>query len=136
MPAPGAMAETAASRSAVEDGHGTAGVLGLFAATTFLSAFLLFSIQPIFAKMVLPVLGGSSSVWAVALLFFQAALLAGYLYAHLLMRYVPAPSTGFVTCCRNVASAPPPPPWELLSPPTPSRPRQWDWLPQFPPRQQ
>ncbi|KWT70554.1 hypothetical protein APY04_0998 [Hyphomicrobium sulfonivorans] len=67
-----------------------------FAATTFLSAFLLFAIQPVFAKMVLPVLGGSSSVWAVALLFFQSALLAGYLYAHLLIRNVPSASTGFV----------------------------------------
>jgi len=71
-------------------------VLALFVATTFLSAFLLFAVQPLFAKMVLPVLGGSSSVWAVALCFFQAALLAGYLYAHLLMRHVPAASTGFV----------------------------------------
>jgi hypothetical protein len=71
-------------------------VLALFVATTFLSAFLLFAIQPLFAKMVLAVLGGSSSVWAVALCFFQAALLAGYLYAHLLMRHVPASSTGFV----------------------------------------
>lgn len=73
-----------------------AGVLALFAATTFLSAFLLFAIQPMFAKMVLPVLGGSSSVWAVALLFFQAALLAGYGYAHLLNGYVPLKSAGFV----------------------------------------
>ena len=38
-----------------------------------------------FAKMVLPVLGGSPSVWAVAVFFFQAALLAGYCYAHLLI---------------------------------------------------
>ncbi|MEE8296955.1 MAG: hypothetical protein V3R26_03900, partial [Hyphomicrobium sp.] len=60
--------------------------LGLFTATTFLSAFLLFAIQPLFAKMVLPVLGGSPSVWAVALCFFQAALLTGYCYAYLLMR--------------------------------------------------
>lgn len=72
------------------------GVLALFVATTFLSAFLLFSIQPLFTKMVLPVLGGSTSVWAVALLFFQAALLAGYSYAHLLTRYVSAASVGFV----------------------------------------
>jgi hypothetical protein len=76
--------------------RGGAGTLALFAATTFLSAYLLFSIQPLFAKMVLPVLGGSSSVWAVALLFFQAALLVGYGYAHLLTRYVPPASTGFV----------------------------------------
>ena len=70
--------------------------LALFVATTFLSAFLLFAIQPLFAKMVLPVLGGSSSVWAVALLFFQAALLAGYGYAHLLIRHVAPASTGLV----------------------------------------
>lgn len=71
-------------------------LLALYVATAFLSAFLLFAVQPLFAKMVLPVLGGSSSVWAVALLFFQAALLAGYAYAHLLTRYVPPPSTGVV----------------------------------------
>jgi hypothetical protein len=96
VPAAGAMADTVLPRTAVRESQGKAGVLALFAATTFLSAFLLFSIQPMFAKMVLPVLGGSSSVWAVALLFFQAALLVGYLYAHLLMRYVPATSSGFV----------------------------------------
>jgi hypothetical protein len=81
---------------AVPQSPAGAGVLTLFVATTFLSAFLLFSIQPLFVKMVLPVLGGSSSVWAVALLFFQAALLAGYGYAHLLTRYVPFASSGFV----------------------------------------
>ncbi len=75
---------------------GSAAALALFIATAFLSAFLLFAIQPLFAKMVLPVLGGSSSVWAVALLFFQAALLAGYAYAHVLTRYVKPSSTGFV----------------------------------------
>ncbi len=61
----------------------------VFTATTFLSALLLFSIQPMFAKMVLPVLGGSPSVWAVAMCFFQAALLAGYCWAHILTRFVP-----------------------------------------------
>ena len=64
--------------------------------TTFLSAVLLFSVQPMFAKMVLPVLGGAPSVWAVAMLFFQAALLAGYCYAHALIRFLPAATTGFV----------------------------------------
>jgi hypothetical protein len=73
-----------------------AAVLALFVATAFLSAFLLFAVQPLFAKMVLPVLGGSSSVWAVALLFFQAALLAGYTYAHILIRHVAPASTGLV----------------------------------------
>ncbi|MFV0299129.1 MAG: spermidine synthase [Hyphomicrobiaceae bacterium] len=55
----------------------------LFAGTLFLSATLLFSVQPMFARMVLPRLGGSPSVWAVSMCFFQAALLAGYGYAHL-----------------------------------------------------
>ncbi len=72
------------------------GTIALFTATTFLSAVLLFSVQPMFAKMVLPVLGGSPSVWAVAMLFFQAALLAGYCYAHALIRYLPAATTGFI----------------------------------------
>ena len=67
-----------------------------FTATTFLSALLLFAIQPMFAKMVLPVLGGSPSVWSVSVFFFQAALLAGYLYAHLLINKVPAHLTGIV----------------------------------------
>ncbi|WP_083567772.1 fused MFS/spermidine synthase [Hyphomicrobium sp. CS1GBMeth3] len=77
------------------DGRGW-GVLWLFILTTFLSAFLLFFIQPMFAKMVLPLLGGAPSVWAVALLFFQGALLVGYTYAHLLVRYVPAARSGYV----------------------------------------
>ncbi len=61
-------------------------VLGLFTATIFLSACLLFGVQPMFAKMVLPKLGGSPSVWAVSMCFFQAVLLGGYLYAHALNR--------------------------------------------------
>src|SRR5215212_6735718 len=58
----------------------------LFAATLFASALLLFAVQPMFAKMVLPILGGAPSVWSVAMVFFQAALLIGYAYAHLLAR--------------------------------------------------
>jgi hypothetical protein len=64
-------------------------ILGIFTATLFVSAVLLFSVQPMFAKMVLPKLGGSPSVWAVSMCFFQAVLLAGYCYAHLLSRYLP-----------------------------------------------
>ena len=67
-----------------------------FTATTFLSALLLFAIQPMFAKMVLPVLGGSPSVWSVSVFFFQAALLAGYLYAHLLINKAPPHLTGII----------------------------------------
>lgn len=58
-----------------------------FAGTLFLSAFLLFSIQPFFAKMLLPRLGGSPAVWSVAMVFFQAMLLLGYAYAHVLAKY-------------------------------------------------
>jgi hypothetical protein len=61
----------------------------LFAATLALSAFLMFSVQPLFGKMVLPVLGGSPAVWSVALVFFQAVLLLGYLYAHALVTLLP-----------------------------------------------
>lgn len=56
--------------------------MALFASTIFLSAFLLFQIQPMIAKMILPWFGGSASVWITAMLFFQTALLCGYLYAH------------------------------------------------------
>lgn len=58
----------------------------LFGLTVFLAAFLLFLVEPIAAKQLLPVLGGASSVWITCLVFFQAALLAGYLYAHWLSR--------------------------------------------------
>src|SRR5262249_32776273 len=54
----------------------------LYAVTVFLSAFLLFQIQPIAAKMILPWFGGSSAVWSTCMLFFQSMLLFGYLYAH------------------------------------------------------
>jgi len=54
----------------------------LFASTIFLSAFLLFQLQPMIAKMILPWFGGSAAVWITAMLFFQTALLGGYLYAH------------------------------------------------------
>jgi hypothetical protein len=54
----------------------------LFASALFLNALLIFWVQPLFAKMVLPLLGGSPSVWTTCMLFFQAALLAGYAYGH------------------------------------------------------
>ena len=64
--------------------------MGLFAVTVFLSAFLLFQIQPIVAKMILPWFGGSSSVWSVCLVFFQVELLIGYAYVHWLHEKVAA----------------------------------------------
>ena len=60
----------------------------VYAATIFLSAFLLFQIQPLIAKFILPWFGGSAAVWSAALLFFQLVLLAGYFYAHLLIRFL------------------------------------------------
>lgn len=54
----------------------------VFATTVFLSAFLLFQIQPIVAKMILPWFGGSSSVWSTCIVFFQSVLLLGYGYVH------------------------------------------------------
>src|SRR5580692_13217639 len=63
-------------------------VVAAYLAALGLSAALLFGIQPMFAKMVLPRLGGSASVWSVAMVFFQTMLLAGYLYAHLLTRWL------------------------------------------------
>jgi hypothetical protein len=61
-------------------------VLVVYTAAIFLSALLLFSVQPLFTKMVLPRLGGSPAVWSVAMVFFQTLLLAGYAYAHVLMQ--------------------------------------------------
>jgi len=59
----------------------------LYALTTVVSAFLLFQVQPIIAKIILPWFGGSAAVWTVCLLFFQMVLLLGYTYAHVLVRY-------------------------------------------------
>src|ERR1700676_4857441 len=61
-------------------------VLVVYTAAIFVSALLLFSVQPLFTKIVLPRLGGSPAVWSVAMVFFQSLLLAGYAYAHYLMR--------------------------------------------------
>src|SRR4026208_796511 len=61
-------------------------LLALFAATLFLSAGLVFLVQPMFAKMALPLLGGVPAVWNTCMLFFQATLLGGYAYAHVTTR--------------------------------------------------
>jgi spermidine synthase len=63
-------------------------LVAVFSAAIFLNAALLFSVQPLFTKMVLPLLGGSPAVWNTCLLFFQTLLLAGYLYAHLSSRWL------------------------------------------------
>ena len=61
----------------------------LHAATIFLSSFLLFLVQPLIARLILPWFGGSAAVWTTCMLFFQALLLAGYAYAHVLNSRVP-----------------------------------------------
>ncbi len=73
--------ETATPSDNVSAGLGL--LLPCFTVTIFVSALLLFVVQPMVAKMVLPRLGGTPAVWNTCLVFFQAVLLAGYAYAHL-----------------------------------------------------
>lgn len=61
----------------------------VFTLTIFISASLLFFVQPLFAKLVLPQIGGAPAVWTTAMLFFQVVLLGGYIYAHILTKYAP-----------------------------------------------
>lgn len=61
----------------------------LFSAAIFLGTFLLFQIQPLIARFILPWFGGGAGVWSASLMFFQAALLGGYFYAHRLRRSEP-----------------------------------------------
>jgi hypothetical protein len=65
-------------------------MLQLFTATIFLNALLLFWMQPLFVRMVLPLLGGAPAVWNTAMVFFQTGLLAGYAYAHFINARLPA----------------------------------------------
>ena len=59
-----------------------------FAVAIITSAFLLFQVQPLIAKFILPWFGGGPAVWGVSMLFFQTSLVAGYAYSHLLVRYL------------------------------------------------
>lgn len=68
-------------------GESTA-LLLLFALSSFVSAALLFWIEPMFAKMILPMLGGTPSVWNTCLAFYQLGLLAGYIYTHLITKWL------------------------------------------------
>ena len=61
-----------------------------FALTIFVSAFLLFQVQPLIGRFILPWFGGGPSIWTSCMLFFQIILLGGYLYAHLLSVYLKA----------------------------------------------
>src|SRR6267142_1537535 len=60
----------------------------VFALTIFIGAFLLFQVQPLIGKYILPWFGGGPGVWTTCMLFFQMVLLAGYAYAHFVSRYL------------------------------------------------
>jgi hypothetical protein len=90
MPPPSSSEHTADIAPAPRPAKAFAGN-GVYALTIVLSAFLLFQLQPVMGRMVLPWFGGSAAVWVTCMLFFQALLLLGYLYAHGLVTRV-APS--------------------------------------------
>src|SRR6266849_1364323 len=81
------IADQSASQTTQGATSGRAWLLATFTAAITRSAALLFMVQPMFTKMVLPRFGGAPSVWSVAIVYFQTALLAGYAYAHVLTRY-------------------------------------------------
>ena len=72
------------------------GSLFWFAATTLLGAFLVFQVQPVISKCVLPWFGGTPAVWTTCMLFFQLLLFGGYLYAHLLRTFLRPAAQGCV----------------------------------------
>jgi SAM-dependent methyltransferase len=76
----------------------------LNALTIFLSALLLFQVEPLIGKIILPWFGGVAAVWTVCLLFFQVVLLLGYLYAHLLTRHFPPQTQGWIHTALLAAS--------------------------------
>ncbi len=76
------------SSAKATDGSKVGALLPLFTFAIFVSAALLFLVQPMFAKMVLPKFGGTPAVWSVAMVFFQTVLLAGYAYAHFITRHL------------------------------------------------
>ncbi|WP_422231560.1 spermidine synthase [Methylorubrum rhodinum] len=80
----GASRALSAQTKARTVGAARLGLVGLYTGTLLLAALLLFGIQPMFTKRVLPILGGSPAVWSVAMVVFQGLLLAGYAYAHVL----------------------------------------------------
>ncbi len=74
------------------------------AVTTLVSAFLVFQIQPVISKAILPWFGGGPAVWTTCLVFFQVALLAGYGYAHFLAKWFPSPVQAGIHFCLIVCA--------------------------------
>src|SRR6516162_2152549 len=99
------IADQPASQTTQGATSGRALLLATFTAAITLSAALLFMVQPMFTKMVLPRFGGAPSVWSVAIVFFQTTLLAGYAFAHLLTRYLPGWRSVFVQLALMLAAA-------------------------------
>ena len=93
------------SVSSFEKTRSSWALVSVFTLSIFLSATLLFSVQPLFAKLVLPLLGGSSSVWNTAMVFFQGTLLGGYIYAHLISKYSKTTAADTLPCRHFVAWA-------------------------------
>jgi SAM-dependent methyltransferase len=99
----------------------------LFVATVFASAALVFMVEPMVARLVLPLLGGGPSIWNTSLAFFQTALLAGYAYAHLLQRAGSVRRQVMIHMALVVLAAVVLPlrVHELLGPPTSTHPALW-----------
>src|SRR5437868_4473389 len=91
---PAAKADTVTVKSVGSSDWRALGLL--FASTILISAFLLFQVQPLISKYILPWFGGSPAVWTTCMLFFQIALFGGYTYAHLLTRYLSPKGQGIV----------------------------------------
>src|SRR6187401_2531392 len=83
------MPKSPSAQETAQTGGGGLVILA-YAVTIFFSAFLLFQVQPLISKFILPWFGGSPAVWTAAMLFFQMVLFGGYLYAHLTSTYLKA----------------------------------------------
>src|SRR5579863_8113767 len=115
-------------RTAEEMPAGSIGVPILFAITLFVSALLLFLVQPMIAKMILPYLGGSPAVWNTCQVFFQAVLLVGYAYAHVSTGWMGARKQGWLhMLIMLIPLAVLPLTLRNWVPPTGERPLEWLW---------
>lgn len=110
-----------------QQGQGGFVLIVLFAATLFISAALMFVVQPMFGKLLLPMLGGSPAVWNTCMVFYQTILFLGYLYAHLLSTRLSSRHQLYVHCALLVLSllALPIALPEGIKPPTDSDPTLW-----------
>jgi hypothetical protein len=105
--------------------HARYALVPTYALASFVAAFLVFQVEPMAAKMVLPLFGGAASVWATALVFFQAVLLLGYLYAHVSVRLLGPRRQALVHAGVLLAAALALPIGRGLSPPEGHSPQLW-----------